>query len=527
MKTVKRIFYTIFILLLAGCGVVLVYALNPSLTQKLEKRLYSVQTDAENSDNAGEGADSTDGNAPGNSLSGNVNTDNTDGLNHMVIGNMYVLPSENPGSSENIPENLSDKSGYEPVKEEGLEVPDEQADIISGSLEPGETGEGLSFDTRMYPYYGMLQDNMKKLYCQIYANALKCNTSFAPIVPVNVKQLKNVFEAVYNDHPELFWLETQYSCKYLQNGQCVEIVLCYHRTAAELEEAKKRFDAQAEGILKEAQKLEDAAAQEKYVHDALVKYTSYEGGAAMNQSAYSAIVNGQAVCAGYARAFQYLMQQLSHPCYYCTGISNQNHAWNILLLGNEYVNVDVTWDDTNPSTYDYYNKTDVEFAPTHVRKGLSLYLPACGNAGFTGNGEILVESEADALINPNPQKPIEWVDTWDKDNDEDKEASDKENLAEAGVTEEEVMRTLEDYYADCLEQITHAGAGLQQFSNVVPQSLWETIERVYSDGSFKKGYVDSALKELGMDEFAIQLQYQRLGGGFCRLYHNISIWNIE
>ena len=97
----------------------------------------------------------------------------------------------------------------------------------------------------------------------------------------------------------------------------------------------------------------------------------------MNQSAYSALVEGKSVCAGYARAYQYLMQRLGIPCYYCTGFAGEDHAWNIVGLDDGYYNVDVTWDDTPGGEYDYFNKTDEDYADTHVRRDLSVNLPKC------------------------------------------------------------------------------------------------------------------------------------------------------
>ena len=55
-----------------------------------------------------------------------------------------------------------------------------------------------------------------------------------------------------------------------------------------------------------------------------------------------------------------------------------DHAWNIVALEDGYYNVDVTWDDTPGGEYDYFNKTDEEYADTHVREELSVNLPVCG-----------------------------------------------------------------------------------------------------------------------------------------------------
>ena len=211
-------------------------------------------------------------------------------------------------------------------------------------LGTGYTGDGLEFDALYYPYYAMLSEKGQHIYRQIYANANEGYQTFAPVEAVTAAELKNIFSAVYNDHPELFWLETAYSWKYVGNGQCVEIDLQFNRTIQDLENAKSLFDENVNRILLGAQNLSGDYDREKFVHDTLIDRIVYDMGAEMNQSAYSALVNGQTVCAGYARAFQYLMQQLGIPCYYCTGSAGERHAWNIVMLDDGFYNVDTTWD---------------------------------------------------------------------------------------------------------------------------------------------------------------------------------------
>ena len=82
------------------------------------------------------------------------------------------------------------------------------------------------------------------------------------------------------------------------------------------------------------------------MHDYLTNTIQYVSGSLYNQSAYSAIVNGKTVCAGYAHAFQYCMQKLGIPAAYIVGYAKgEAHAWNILCLDGEYYGMDVTWDD--------------------------------------------------------------------------------------------------------------------------------------------------------------------------------------
>lgn len=486
MRLLKNIFYGICVCVVLVCGVVLVCALNPSLTRSISTK-----------------------------LNGDEPLENGDIIIEMVPVEEEDEPTveEEPG----IPQQIMSMVGYEPVTVEGMELSYDEAKELEKTLENGESGEDLTFDTTMYPYYGMLDKDGQTMYRQIYANALKRNASFAPIITFRNSNLKKVFEAVYNDHPELFWLETAYTCKYLANDNCLEITLQFNETAEDYQNAKEKFETRAKEIIAMTEQFAQIGTKEKVVHDELVKTVTYRQDAGMGQSAYSALVNGESVCAGYARAFQYIMQQLGVPCYYSTGLSQSEHAWNIIKLGGTYYNVDVTWDDTKPSTYDYYNKTDAEFATTHVRTGLSVKLPACvGTASadgvYAGEGET---------------KPLEWpLKPFDSQEayEEEQRRKKEENLEKAGITEEEVLENMTEYYADCLAQMEKVGEGLKTFTNVIPESLWATVEQAYSQKGYQKGYVDEGLKKLKKDNFAIQLQVEALGGGYYRLHHNISTW---
>lgn len=470
----------------------MIFALNPSLTGSISAKV------------AGWESAKTEG----------------DGISDPVIEMLPSAPEYEAPSVEDVklPESVDSMVGYQPVTGQEEQVADDEAKKLKESLETGPLGEDLSFDTRTYPYYGMLDQEQRAVYRQIYANALERRASFKPAISFQNSDLKKVFEAVYNDHPELFWLETAFSCKYMENGQCLEITLQYNKTVENFKEAKQKFEAAAQEIISETEQFAKLEAKEKLVHDELVEKVSYHEDADMGQSAYSALVNKVSVCAGYARAFQYIMQQLGVPCYYCTGVSEGDHAWNIVKLGGRYYNIDVTWDDTNPSTYDYYNKTDKEYAATHVRTGLSVKLPACVEKASDDNTYVESESKMEPL--KWPLKPFDSQEAYE----EEQRRKKQENLDKAKITEDEVMDNMDEYYKDCLAQMEKVGSGFQSFSNVIPQSLWSTVEQAYSQGSYKKGYVNDGLKKLKMENFAIQLQVEDINGGYYRLHHNISTW---
>lgn len=259
---------------------------------------------------------------------------------------------------------------------------------IDLNISPDEiklTGEEYSFDQEYYPYYGLLSDSEKKLYKQIYANVVALETTFTPIVEVSIVDMERIMESIYNDHPELFWLDTSYTYKYNSKNICVKMSLEFNETANNFDESKALYDGVVSTIVNAANKIEGTIEKERFVHDVLINGIFYDTNAPLNQSSYSALVNKTSVCAGYARAFQHIMTSLQIPTYFVSGSANGNHAWNIIKIDGVYYNVDLTWDDVEGDRLAYFNVSDVSLA-SHTREGLSLKLPECPtDASYKGN----------------------------------------------------------------------------------------------------------------------------------------------
>lgn len=494
MKTLKRLLYLLLGLFILLCIFVMVCAFNPDITNVVADFLYSDrigETQAEG-DQEQTSWESPETNAvsvdilTGQDIS-TVSNDNESLVNNQN-GNTdgYIQPDQNEIS---IPDDVSGRNGYTPIQEDGRQIDEDEAAELTRQLGYGETGDGLVFDPLYYPYYSMLDEKGQHLYRQIYANANSLNPAFSPLEQVQVDDLKNIFAAVYNDHPELFWVETAYYCKYRGNGQCAEIDLMFNRTAQDLPGNRAAFEEKAGQIINEARNLTSDYEKEKYVHDALIDLTSYQTSAEMGQSAYSALVNGRTVCAGYARAFQYILQQLGIPCYYCTGYAGENHAWNIVMLDDGYYNVDVTWDDIEDGTYDYFNKSDRDYAGTHIRREMAVNLPPC-------NGEIYRNLEADK----------------------------RRNLEELGIPSEEVIYNLADYYADCYQKIVSAGTGSYTFVNVLEgEEFLQQWLSSYQSEEYKAGYMEAAMAAIGAARCEMKLELEELQGGRYLVTHEIKI----
>ena len=212
------------------------------------------------------------------------------------------------------------------------------------------------------------------------------NAETIPEVNISAEDASEAAMALLYDHPELFWLDTAFSYQYTEDHVCTKLIMQFNDTADHIEETKKLFEENADAIINEALKCSGDYEKEKYVHDALLDMAGYDTEAAMNQSAFSALVSRTTVCAGYARAFQYIMLELGVPTYYCTG-ETQGHAWNIIKLDGGYYNVDVSRADTKSSPDRYFNRTDEDLRGTHKRSGYSTILPKCRAKTYEGMEE--------------------------------------------------------------------------------------------------------------------------------------------
>ena len=116
----------------------------------------------------------------------------------------------------------------------------------------------------------------------------------------------------------------------------------------------------------------------KALHDYLATHNEYDmrlysgNLPALSRTSYGALVNRTSVCAGYALAYQHLMEDAGIPCEYVTGMTTRgSHAWNIIQIDGEWYHVDVTWDDPVPDRegyvrYKYFLKSDKAMSRDHI-----------------------------------------------------------------------------------------------------------------------------------------------------------------
>ena len=122
------------------------------------------------------------------------------------------------------------------------------------------------------------------------------------------------------------------------------------------------------------------------VHDYLINSIEYDSTISKDNiyDIYGALVSRVCVCEGYAKAFQYLMNEVGIDNVIVIGTavnSNgqaENHAWNYAKLNENWYAIDTTWDDPiligngilpEESKYKYFLKGSNTMNQNHTTSG--------------------------------------------------------------------------------------------------------------------------------------------------------------
>ena len=254
-------------------------------------------------------------------------------------------------------------------------------------------------------YYSQINPIAQEMYDALYNNIdlLKSNQkiSFSVNEADAEKNFQTAWDAINLDKPEIFYLDTnkislisqtatnlfgQNSYKYYIEPKDSTYYLDSWKTQAEVENAITSVETVgtkiAEAISGNSYTRYDKV---KYIHDYIVSNVEYdETGKTNNSNIYGALIEGSAVCEGYAESFKYLADVVDVPCVtvYGDGINSagerEYHSWNYVLMDDEkWYAVDTTFDDPiiigngelpKGSRYKYFLKGSNSFNSTHFEQ---------------------------------------------------------------------------------------------------------------------------------------------------------------
>ncbi len=248
-------------------------------------------------------------------------------------------------------------------------------------------------------YYQQLSEYEKEAYESLY-QACEYGISEAKINPIVPEEFNRALYAFRYDHPEFFWLQGEvrttlmYGSVYRAN--CLVPPDAFDKMA--------EMDKKAEEILKDAPKSDYDKV--KYIYEYIINNTDYDLDAPDNQTAYSALINGRSVCAGYANAFLFLCDKAGIYCGYVSGdvVGRGPHGWNFIKINGNYYWVDVTWGDpvflddskkTDNLNYDYFCVSDKDIMTDRRINSTPAFLyPQCvdDSLNYYINTDIYFES---------------------------------------------------------------------------------------------------------------------------------------
>lgn len=207
--------------------------------------------------------------------------------------------------------------------------------------------------SEQYQYgYEQLEESYQEAYLQIY-NALLHHEENVIITGIDKDMLEKLYVCVRNDHPELFWMDNKYSYSTMFNDTVIKVNFSYlmdqekaKTVQQEIEKVKDECMAKLNSDFDDYQKV-------RTVYEFVIDRCAYVLEGDNDQNIVSVFLSGESVCAGYARAVQYLLLNMDMKCAYIEGYGNKEsgesvrHAWNMVNINGDWYYLDATWGDQN------------------------------------------------------------------------------------------------------------------------------------------------------------------------------------
>lgn len=232
--------------------------------------------------------------------------------------------------------------------------------------------------------YTALADGFDREDVIASGEASEAGTKKAPGIAVPLGQsmtkdeLRTVYEAVLLDNPDFFYIHNTY---YLSPGETPDgythILLRYTMNRAARTAARQALEEAAAALLDGLPESADEYDRELFLYDRLTRHCTYDQTAAGEgydrhptaYTAYGALVEQQAVCEGYARALQLLLNRAEIACVPVTGKNQTDetgHMWNLARINGALYYLDATFDaDADAPRHDYFNITTEQLLFTH------------------------------------------------------------------------------------------------------------------------------------------------------------------
>jgi transglutaminase-like putative cysteine protease len=263
----------------------------------------------------------------------------------------------------------------------GVTPPEESSSSPVSVAEPDPSSEAEPASDSSNPdAFDILTERQQEIYDQIVAAAQDLVMDEIELPQGStMEDIDRGFNGAMADNPQIFWLAKEYSVRTVNNVTGIQLQYLVE-TKEELAQQQQQLAAAAGEAQALLAGVTDPFEQELALHDWLIRRVSYSDEAATDTSgqsaaaytAYGALVEGQAVCEGYARGMQLLLREAGIKCTLLSGLGNgTDHMWNVVTINGRDYHLDPTWNDViHPDngqdvSHVYFNITDEQISIDH------------------------------------------------------------------------------------------------------------------------------------------------------------------
>lgn len=239
-------------------------------------------------------------------------------------------------------------------------------------------------------YYNKLSDYEKEIYNKLLDGIANLKEEVTLDVTTEIDQnklsndLSDSFNYIFADHPEIWYVKPNYeiSVRSIVGINIVKVSINYTKNTkaeinAEVNLVKQKIDdIISETVTNGMSDYEKQLAIHDYLAENIVyyKYTNVDSIPEVKHNAYGGIIDNSAVCDGFTKAYQLILNKLNIENVFVQGITDgAAHAWNLVKLDGEYYHTDLTSSATimgetklNMPVHAYFNITDQDILQTHT-----------------------------------------------------------------------------------------------------------------------------------------------------------------
>ena len=201
-------------------------------------------------------------------------------------------------------------------------------------------------------HYNQLTDEQKITY-DLVAQAYRNFEKETDINRVSQDDFMYAVSAFGYDHPEAIGLGNYILDQEVEEGEetgpVVHVTFKNLEDIEDLELIQNQIQQSAQYIIDGIPEGASTYDTVKYFFETIINETTYDLDVENSQDLRSIFLQKHALCTGYAKALQYLCDQVGIPCIYANGIGDMGegvqdmHAWNAVEIDGTWYWVDPTW----------------------------------------------------------------------------------------------------------------------------------------------------------------------------------------